>query len=148
MPDNPYSPPTLNVDIPTSRLGRCSANVMREILKYVGSYLLGISVCVIGTPVDLAPGGVPLWPLYFLLSPIGILLYCFYLPTLPSAYWPFGASLGYWSLASIGLIPFVFEVTTYFRRLSRLRRWRLFWVGFPIGFVGTLRIYYTATASI
>ena len=30
----------------------------------------------------------------------------------------------------------------------RLRRWRPLWLGFPIGFIGTLGVYYTAAASI
>jgi len=40
------------------------------------------------------------------------------------------------------------ELLVYFTRPSRLRIWRPLWIGFPVGFVGTLGVYYTLLASV
>ena len=48
----------------------------------------------------------------------------------------------------VRLEPKVMEVLVYFIKSRRLRAWRPLWIGFPIGFVGTLGVYYTAAASI
>ena len=91
-------------------------------------------------------GHVPLWFLYPILAPIGLLLFYFYLE---GAYLPFGGKgLIYWFFFTVGFVPFVMEVLAYLSRSRRLRAWRPLWIGFPIGFVGTLGVYYTAAASI
>ena len=122
-------------------------SVFREILKYLGAYLLGIIASMALTPVEMDMGGhVPLWFLYPILAPIGYLLFYFYLE---GAYLPFGGKgLSYWLYFTVGLVPFVMEVLAYFLGSGRLRAWRPLWIGFPIGFVGTLGVYYTAAASI
>jgi NhaP-type Na+/H+ or K+/H+ antiporter len=113
------------------------------ILQYLGSYLLGILTCVLFTPVDLVLAGKALWPFYPF-AVIGFFLYYFYL----DPQYVFGPATTYWLVGSIGLAPLVFEVAAYFRRSPRLRAWRPLWIGFPLGFIGTLGVFYTAAASI
>ena len=145
MTENRYSSPTAGADLPTSR-GPTLAKVPLAILKDVGSYLLGICACVLLTPVKLQLAGVVLWPYYPVFAVIGVFLFYLYLS---NAYLPYGGTgAAYWSLFSIGLAPIVFEAAAYCRRIPLLRGWRPLSVGFPIGFVGTLGVYYTAAASI
>lgn len=62
--------------------------VVREILKYLGAYLLGIMASIAITPVEMSMGGhVPLWFLYPMLAPPGYFLFYLYLE---GAYLPFG----------------------------------------------------------
>lgn len=49
---------------------------------------------------------------------------------------------------AVGLLPLALEAMAYFLGSRRLRAWRSLWIGFPLGFVGTLGVYYTAAASI
>ena len=145
MTDNPYSSSTVKSELATSR-GTSPVNLLLAILKYVGAYLLGIVTCVLFTPVELELAGVVLWPFYGVFSVIGFFLFYLYLS---KAYLPFGGSgFAYCLLFSIGFIPVVFEVVAYFARMRHLRGWRPLWIGFPIGFVGTLGVFYTAAASI
>ena len=117
--------------------------VLLVILQYLGSYLLGILSCVLFTPADLVLAGKELWPFYPF-AVIGFLIYYFYL----EPQYVFGHAITYWLVASIGLVTLVFEPAVYFRRSLRLRAWRPLWIGFPLGFVGTLGVFYTAAASI
>lgn len=88
----------------------------------------------------------PLWFVYPILAPVGFLLFYLYLE---GAYLPFGGiGLSYWIYFSIGFVPVLMEILAYLMGSPRLRRWRPLWIGFPIGFVGTLGVYYTAAASI
>jgi hypothetical protein len=121
--------------------------VFREILKYLGAYLLGIITSIAITPVEMSMGGhVPLWFLYPILAPIGYFLFYLYLE---GAYLPFGGEgPSYWLYVAVGLVPFVMELLAYLLRSRRLLAWRPLWIGFPIGFAGTLGVYYTAAASI
>jgi hypothetical protein len=119
------------------------AKVCRAIPRYVLSYLLGIVICVVLTPADPNLVGVALWPWYPVLAVIGFFLF-FYL----SPAYALGSGVGYWLAFSIGLIPFVSEAAVYWAGRPRLRVWRPLWIGFPIGFVGTLGVYFTAAASI
>jgi len=144
MKDNPYSSPT-EAETPTSK-GQSLAEVLLAILKYVASYFLGITACLLLTPAELDLAGVALWPYYPVFAVIGFFLFYFHLS---SSYLPFGgAGFGYWLLFSIGLIPIAFEPIAFFARTPRLNAWRPLWIGFPIGFVGTLGVFYTAAASI
>ena len=142
MTENPYSPSSVEADLQNS-----GGTAFREIFKYLGAYLLGIIASVALTPVEMSMGGhVPLWFLYPILAPIGYLLFYFYLE---GAYLPFGGKgLSYWLYFAVGLVPLVVEALAYFLGSRRLREWRPLWIGFPIGFVGTLGVYYTAAASI
>ena len=117
--------------------------VLLSILQYLGAYLLGILSCVLFTPVDLVLAGKALWPFYPF-AVIGFFLYYFYL----APQYVFGPAITYWLVGSIGLVPFVLQLALYFSRISRLRAWRPLWIGFPIGFVGTLGVFYTVVASI
>ena len=146
MAENPYLPTGVEAE-PQDSSGMSARTVFREILKYLGAYLLGIIASIALTPVEMSMGGhVPLWFLYPILAPIGLLLFYFYLE---GAYLPFGGKgLIYWFFFTVGFVPFVMEVLAYLSRSRRLRAWRPLWIGFPIGFVGTLGVYYTAAASI
>lgn len=117
--------------------------VLLLLLQYLGAYLLGILTCVLFTPVDLVLAGKALWPFYPF-AVIGFILYYFYL----APQHVFGPATTYWLVGSIGLVPFGFELAVYFSRNPRLRVWRPLWIGFPIGFVGALGVFYTAAASI
>ena len=146
MAENPYLPTGFEAE-PRKASGMSVGALFREILKYLGAYLLGVIACVALTPVEMNMGGdVPLWFLYPILAAIGYFLFYLYLE---GAYLPFGGKgLIYWFFFTVGFVPFVMEVLAYFLRSRRLRAWRPLWIGFPIGFVGTLGVYYTAAASI
>ena len=118
--------------------------VWKAVLTYLGCYLLGIVACILLTPVDLVLAGKALWPLYPVLAPVGFFLYYVYL-TPP---YVFGSVTSYWMAGSIALIPILFEIAVRFWRAPRVRSWRPLWIGFPVGFLGTLGVYYTAAASI
>mgnify|MGYP001045993833 CR=1 FL=1 len=117
---------------------------LQLLLKYLGAYLLGIAVCVLLTPADLVLAGRALWPYYPAFAVFGFFL--FY-STLPPQY-VFGPDLGYWLVYSIGLIAVVIGLTLPLGPLRRLRPLRPLLIGFPIGFIGTLGVFYTAAASI
>ena len=145
MTENPYSSSIDSAGLPTSRAPKLS-RVTLAILKYLGSYLLGIFACVILTPVQPQLAGVVLWPYFPLFAVLGVFL--FYLH-LSGAYLPFGGTgVAYWSMFLLGFAPVVFEAIVYRLPSSRLRHWRPLWIGFPVGFVGTLGVYFTAAGSI
>lgn len=145
MTDNPYSSSTAEAELPNTR-DTSAAKVVLSILKYVGSYVLGIVACVLFTPAAVELAGVVLWPYYLVFAAIGFFLFYLYLS---SAYLPFGGSgASYWLLFSIGFVPLVFEAAAHFVRIASFPACRPLWIGFPIGFVGTLGVYYTAAASI
>jgi hypothetical protein len=99
--------------------------------------------CVLVTPADLVLAGGPVWPFYPLAF-LGFIAY--YLHLLPQ--YVFGPASTYWLVGSLGLIPVLFEVTAWLSHNRDLRPWRPLWLGFPIGFLGTLGVYYTFAASI
>ena len=145
MSENPYSPTGVDADAQKLR-GMSVGAVLREILKYLGAYLLGIVSSIAITPAEVDLGGAPLWLLYPILAPIGFFLFYLYLE---GAYLPFGGKgLSYWLYCAVGLVPFVMELLAYFLGTRSLLAWRPLWIGFPMGFVGTLGVYYTAAASI
>jgi hypothetical protein len=118
--------------------------ILQAILKYLGAYVLGILTCITFTPVKWVLAGKPLFLLFPALAPIGFFLYFFYL----SPQYVFGPRTAYWLVGAIALIPVVLGAATFFTRAPRLRTLRPLWIGFPIGFLGTLGVYYTAAASI
>ena len=142
MTDNPYSPPIAEPSSPTSRL-RAATNVALAILKFGGSYLLGIFICVSFTEAEFRLAGVNLLPSYVFLSVIGVgLWFIAAFQELPSP--PFAML---WVVLVL-LIPCAGEALVYFARRPRFRFWRPLWFGFPIGFVGTLGIYWAGSSSI
>ena len=118
--------------------------MLLTILKYLACYLLGIVACILLTPAELLLAGKTLWLEYTLFAPIGILLYYFYL----TPQYVFGSAASYWLVGSLASIPVLFEAVTFFRKTPESRHWRPLWIGFPIGFLGALGVYYTAAASI
>jgi hypothetical protein len=118
--------------------------VLRAIPRYVVSYLLGIVTCVLVTPAELNLAGVGIWPLYPIFAVVGFFLFFFYL----SPPYTFAPKLGHWLVVSIGLVPVVSEAAVYWAGTPGLRAWRPLWIGFPVGFVGTLGVYFTVAASI
>lgn len=146
MAENPYSPSQVRQVAPPS--AKSSIAVLgRELVKFLGAYLLGIVLCVALTPVEMTLGGdAPLWIAYPILAPVGYPLFYFYLD---GAYLPFGGiGPSYWTYFIIGLLPIGIEGLTYLSQWRGARVWRACWLGFPMGFVGTLGVYYTAAASI
>lgn len=115
-----------------------------EATKYLGYYLLGIVACVLFTPADLVLVGTHLWPFYPFFSVIGFVLFYLYLP--PN--YVFGPTFGYWLVYSLGIVLVLLGVAVHFRPLRRLHSLRHMLIGFPVGFVGTLGVFYTAGASI
>lgn len=129
---------------PTSRPSREKRRWILILLKYAGAYLLGILLCILLTPADPVLAGTGLWPLYPLLAPVGFFLYYFYLTPV----YVFGDATSYWLTGLIGLIPLAMEGITFFGGFPALRNWRPLWIGTPVGFLGTIGVYYTAAASI
>ena len=107
-------------------------------------YLAGIIACIIFTPVELMLLDAPMWLFFIPFAPIG---YFFFYFDLPPQY-VFGSNVSYWSVYVLGitLVSIGFALGVLFK--GRLRAWRPLMIGFPIGFVGTLGLYYTAAASI
>lgn len=122
--------------------GKGKGRALRVISSYVGAYLLGILTCVLLTPAEVTLAGVSMWPLYPGFACVGFFLYFLYLSP------PYAPWTGYWLPLSLALLPVVAEVAVHFLGGKRVKAWRPLWVGFPIGFVGTLGVYYTAAASI
>ena len=118
--------------------------VLVAAMKYLGFYFLGIAACILFTPVELVLAGKPLWPLYPVLSAIFFIL--FYLDSPPP--YVFGRTFVYWLISSLGVILVLLGAGSYLNVLRRLRAFRPFLIGFPVGFVGTLSVYYHAAASI
>lgn len=112
--------------------------------RYVGAYLLGIVACLASTPASIELAGAALWPWYPVFAPIAFFLFYFYLPDgyLPSG----GAGVAFLIWSSIGLLPLAGEIAAHIRH--SLRPWRPLWIGFPIGFVGALGVYYVAASSV
>lgn len=98
------------------------------------------------TPVTASLAGATLWPYYPLFAMPGLFLFYFYLsdPYLPDG----GSSLIYWLWFFMGLIPLVVGAMTYFPKKVIPDSWRPLLIGAPVGFVGTLGVYFTAAASI
>jgi hypothetical protein len=113
-------------------------------MKYLGSYLAGVLACVLVTPVETVLVGKTLWPYYPLLAVIGFFLFYIYLPP----QYVFGSGVVYGLVYSIGLLSVVLGLATHFEPLRRLRFLSPLLIAFPIGFVGTMGVYYTAAASI
>lgn len=123
---------------------RSTARVVRTIGAYLTSYLLGIAAGLVLSPAEPVLAGVALWPSYLVLAPVGFVLFYFYLP--PG--YGMGSGAGHVVAYCLGLAPFVAEVLVRLPGRPRWRAWRPLWIGFPVGFVGTLGVYYTAAASI
>jgi len=142
MSENPYAPPT-DGRRPPSTGWQFVARVLLTLLKYFGCYLLGIFLCVILTDAEFVLAGLWLLPAYVLLSVVGCFLWFVSafqaLPSIPFEMW--------WVLLMLAM-PCVGETLAYRYRGSNLRNWRPMWFGLPVGFVGTLGIYWVGSLSI
>ncbi|MEL6108248.1 MAG: hypothetical protein AAFU85_19655 [Planctomycetota bacterium] len=144
MTINPYSSADSEADSTADQLTprKISASVvLLAILKYVGSYLLGMVACVLFTPAEMELAGVALWLYYPVFAVVGFILFYHQLAI-------GGAGPYYWFPVVAVLLPIVLEGFAYFAGKPRLRSFRPLWIAFPIGFVGTLGVYFAASASI
>ncbi len=112
--------------------------------QYFLGYLAGIIACIIFTPVELMLLDAPMWLFFIPFASIGYFSFYFYLPP----QYVFGSNVSYWSVYVLGitLVSIGFALGVMFK--GRLRPWRPLMIGFPIGFVGSLGLYYTAASSI
>ena len=114
-------------------------------LKFFAAYFLGIIFCLVLTPAEAGLAGVWLWPAY-LMAPVGVLLSAVLL-------WQgndlsFGNDILSLVLWFMLLSPCILECIHFVWHESPSGRWRWLWVGFPIGFIGTLGIFFAAQLSI
>ena len=119
-------------------------SVVWGVLAYLGFYLLGIVTCLLFTPADLSLAGVPLGLLYLPLATVGYFLFLFYLE--PG--YVFGSSFVYWLVYGAGVLLVILGIVVHLRALRSYRYLGPVLIAYPLGFVGTLGIYYTAAASI
>jgi hypothetical protein len=85
-----------------------------------------------------------MWLFFVPFAPIE---YFFFYFDLPPQY-VFGSNIFYWSIYVSGIVLVSIGFASGVALKSRLRPWRPVMIGFPIGFVGTLGLYYTAASSI
>jgi hypothetical protein len=114
------------------------------VMRFVGAYLAGVLACVLVTPVEPVLVGTPLWPFYPLLAIIGFFLFYLYLPP----QYVFGSGIAYSMVYSIGLLSVILGIAVHFGPLRRFHVLSPLLTGFPIGFIGTMGVYYTAAASV
>lgn len=139
---NPYRPSLDDSTRPSIQLRK----TITFLVHYLVAYIAGIVACVITTPAETELAGLTMWPLYLFLAPIGVALFYLYLS---GAYLPYGGNgLGYWIICSLGLVPIVGESLARLAAIRWLRVLRPWWTAFPIGFVGTAGVYFSAAASI
>ena len=111
--------------------------------RYRLAYLLVILLAVALSPAELALAGRPLWPWYPLLAVPGVL--AFYSGFSPDSA---GSAPGLWLAFGVGLVPVLLGLATRLPFAKPLRPLHPLWIGLPIGFVGTVGVYYAAAASI
>ncbi len=128
---------------PSERVSKAKRNLFNS-GQYLLCYLAGIIACVILTPVEVVLLEAPMWLFYVPLAPIG---YFFFYFDLPPQY-VFGSNISYWSVYLFGIAIVSIGFVSGLVLKGRLRPWRPLMIGFPIGFVGTLGLYYTAASSI
>ena len=142
MSDNPFASPTVEEKARPAK-GLRPWVVVKEILKYFGTYVCGILLCIVLTDAEVELAGKNLVLIYLILSIPGVALWIIAavqaLPSPPFEMW--------WFLTMI-LLPCLGEVVVRFPGRKRLRNWRPFWIGTPVGFVGTLGIYWAGSLSI
>lgn len=115
-------------------------------LKWIGSgivgYLLGILFAVAFTPAEVVLAGVNLLPFYLLLSVVGVVFFVILL------FQQYTDMLSTWWVGLFVLLPLACELGMYFGKKKSLRILRPAWFAFPIGFLGTLGIYFAGAQSI
>ena len=145
MNDNQYAPPR-SVENGGTPQGGSPRKVTVVFLQYLFAYLFGIVLCVAVTPARWILIGFPIGVLYPFLAPLGYPLFYLYLS---GAYYPNGGEgTAFWIMYLVGFVPFLMEAACFSFLPRSVRALRPVWIGVPLGFVGTLGIYYTAAASI
>ena len=113
-------------------------------LRFLGFYLLGIVASILITPVEVDLLGRPDWLIFVPAAVVGYVL--FYTDLTPE--YVFGSGPAYWTVYALGLAGVAAGVLAVLAAGGRFRRWAAPLIGIPLGFVGTLGIYYAILASI
>ena len=113
------------------------------ILQYVLAYFLGIVVAIVFTPVEMSLVGKDLWYLYPILAiPAFILFFTqFSIHSLGS-----DLIFAFVYLGSIACV--LFGIASHFGSLRRFRSHGPKLIGFTIGFMGTIAVYFISSSSI
>jgi hypothetical protein len=107
------------------------------------AFLLGCVGAVMSLPNITTLGGLPIFVAYPVLGIIGYPLYYLYL----NDGYRFGGGTVEWAHYIFGMLP-ILGVMTLWKSPSKGRTLALGLIGFPVGFIGTLGLYFTAAASI
>ncbi len=118
--------------------------MLPSIFRFLGFYLLGIVACVLVTPVEVTLIGRPVWLFFAPFAAIGYVI--FYL-SLPQQY-VFGSGMLYWIVYAMGLAGGLGGTAAAIFGRGRTRVYAAPVIGFSLGFVGTLGIYYSIAAGI
>lgn len=118
--------------------------LLLKTVGFLGYYLLGIVACVLLTPVELTLIDRPVWLFY---APLAALGYAAFYVSLPPQY-VFGPTAGYWTVYVLGLASVLVGLMALVMTGERFRRWSPLLIGLPLGFVGTLGVYFSIAASI
>lgn len=145
MNQNQYAPPQSAESIETSQ-EKSPRKFTAVLLQYVIAYLFGIVLGVAVTPARWILIDFPIGVLYPFLAPLGYPLFYLYLS---GGYYPYGGEgTAFWILYFVGFVPFLMEAACFSVLPRSVRVLRPAWIAIPLGFVGTLGIYYAAAASI
>ncbi|MGI9442806.1 MAG: hypothetical protein ACR2N1_10090 [Rubripirellula sp.] len=128
---------------PSVSVSRPVAKLLLGMLKYLGSYTLGILVAVPLTGLAENLKGFDEVASLMFWSILGLYFFFTFLIS------EFADLVFYaWWALLILLIPFVCEAFAFFRRRSSVRSWRPLWIGFPVGFLGTTGVCWQALRSL
>ena len=114
------------------------------ILRYLIPYVWGILAAIAFTPVQLSLVGVKLWYMYPVLAVPAFFLFVFELH--PRSL--FGFETIVLMLYFMSAISILFGIGTHFAPLRRYRDYRPALITFPVGFIGTVGVYFISMASI
>lgn len=121
-------------------------SLWRRVFRFVGLVLLGHLVGVLfANLVSIAEfelAGVFLLPWYLLAAPVGVIFLTIIFFQDPEI------ALDLWVVWPVFFAPFLIETVLVLAKRHRFRVWRGFWIGFPIGFLGTVGIYFAAAQTI
>lgn len=118
--------------------------ILFAILRFLGFYVLGIVASILITPVEVDLLGRPDWLIFVPAAVVGYVL--FYTDLTPE--YVFGSGPAYWTVYALGLAGVGIGVVAVFAGRGRFRRWAAPLIALPLGFVGTLGIWYSILASI
>ena len=114
-----------------------------RILQYVIPYFVGILAAIVFTPVELSLAGQSLWYWYPVLAiPAFLLLVTIF--SVNSSF--FDILFGCVYLISIGCV--LFGIASHFGSLRQYRNIGVKLIGFPLGFIGTIGVFFISAESI